>query len=612
MRVCDYICQRLADLGVTDVFLVTGGGAMFLNDAIGRESRFTVIPTHHEQSASIAAEGYARYKGQPALVNVTTGPGGINAINGVFGAHTDSVPMIIVSGQVKRETMVSSYDLPLRQLGDQEVDIISMVKGVTKFATVLRNPNDAPAIIDKAYHLATSGRPGPVWIDVPIDVQAAIIDPDKCPAIAKDEDPDCLREVTSQVDDDALQRLVATVIERLSAAARPVILGGGGVRASGQYDAFSRIIEKIGAPVVTGWNAHDLLPNSHALYAGKPGSVGDRPGNFTVQNSDFLLVLGSRLNIRQVSYNYSCFAREAFKVMVDVDEAELRKPTLSIDLPICCSLERFLPALEAALEGYEKPATHDLYLDWAREKVRTYPVLLPEYMNKQNPINPYYFVDVLFDCLEEGDVVVTGDGTACVVSFQGAKLKQGQRLFTNSGCASMGYDLPAALGAYFGGAAQTTGRVICLAGDGSIMMNIQELATISGRRLPIKIFVLNNDGYHSIRQTQQNHFAGNVIGCGPDSGLAFPDFCQLATGFGLASSRCEDHGALKACVEDALNSEGPHLCEIVLDKAQQFAPKVSSRRLEDGRMVSAPLEDLAPFLDREEFKRNMLIPVVEQ
>ncbi len=611
MRVCDYICSRLADLGIRDVFLVTGGGAMFLNDAIGREGRFRMVPTHHEQAAAIAAEGYGRYKGFPALVNVTTGPGGINAINGVFGAHTDSVPMVVVSGQVKRETMMSSYDLPLRQLGDQEVDIIGMVKGVTKYSVVLREPKDVRKVIERAFYLATSGRPGPVWVDVPIDVQAAVVNPDELEPFDPATDAVAVAERASRLPSKDLSASVADIIKGLKAAKRPVIFGGGGIRASGEYETFLRVIEKIGAPTVAGWNTHDMLPNEHPLYAGRPGSVGDRPGNFTVQNADFLLVLGSRLNIRQISYNWQCFARDAYKVMVDVDAAELAKPTLSIDLPICADLRDFLPELERQLADYATPPAHADYVKWTRERVEAYPVLLPEYKEKDTPINPYCFVDELFDQLRDGEAIVSGDGTACVVTFQGAVLKPGQRMFTNSGNASMGYDLPAAIGAYFAGAAEQTGRVICLAGDGSLMMNIQELATVAGRKLPIKLFIINNDGYHSIRQTQQNHFAGNIVGCGPDSGLYFPDFLTLAKGFGLEGSRCDSLAALPDVVKTALESDGPYVCEIMIDKAQQFAPKVSSRRLEDGRMVSAPLEDLAPFLPRGELKENMQIPLME-
>ena len=601
MRVSDYLIERLVEFGVRHCFLVTGGGAMHLNDAIGRQSGLMLIPVHHEQTASMAAESYARYSGRPALVNVTTGPGGVNALNGVFGAWTDSVPMIVISGQVKRETMMRSCDLRLRQLGDQEVDIIRMVGGITKYATVLDNPADARTVIERAFKIATSGRPGPVWIDVPIDVQGAPIDPHGLAPLAEEE------EFSPLLDRQALQSLAPEILRRIGAAKRPVIMAGGGVRASGAYDAFRALIERLGIPVATCWNAHDLLENEHPLYAGRPGTIGDRAGNFAVQNADLLLVLGSRLNIRQISYNWKSFAREAKIVMVDADPAELSKPTLEVDLPVCADLADFIPALLNATETYEISQAHRDYMAWCKVRRQRYGVVLPEYHVEGGPINPYVFVEALFDQLEPDDTIVTADGTACVVTFQAAAIKRGQRLYTNSGSASMGYDLPAAIGACYAGGADAKGRLICLAGDGSAMMNLQELATIAGRKLPIKIFLLNNDGYHSIRQTQQNYFPDNVVGCGPESALAFPDFQRVSEAFGIPAVKASTHAELARQIRATLDGDGPRLCEVLLDKRQQFSPKLSSRKLEDGTMVSAPLEDLFPFLSREELAENMLV-----
>jgi acetolactate synthase-1/2/3 large subunit len=341
------------------------------------------------------------------------------------------------------------------------------------------------------------------------------------------------------------------------------------------------------------------------LYVGKAGTVGDRSGNFAVQNADLLIVLGCRLNIRQISYNWGSFARAAFKVMVDVDKAELEKPTLAIDLPIHADLNAFLAALETELERYASPAPHADYLAWCKARQARYPVVLPEYWDRAAPVNPYCFAHALFEQLDADDIVVTGDGTACVVTFQAARLKAGQRLFSNSGSASMGYDVPAAIGAWF--AAPSARRIVCIAGDGSLMMNIQELQTITGMGLPVKLFVLNNDGYHSIRQTQQNYFPDNIVGCGPESGVTFPDFQKLGAAFGFPVSRIEGHVDMARQIADALDAPGAHLCEVILDKAQAFAPKLSSRRLEDGSMVTSALEDLAPFLSREEMAQNMLI-----
>jgi acetolactate synthase-1/2/3 large subunit len=404
-----------------------------------------------------------------------------------------------------------------------------------------------------------------------------------------------------------LSEKLRIALEHLVSARRPVLLAGAGIRLSGAHDTFLRVIDKLGIPVVTGWNAHDVMWNDHPLFAGRPGSIGDRSGNFAVQNADFLLVLGSRLNVRQVSYNWGAFARAAYIVMIDIDRAELSKPTLSIDLPIHAEIAEVLAHVEH-MEHTPQPAHHE-YLEWCRERLIRYPVVLAEYWKTDEPVNPYCFIEALFKELGEGDVVVTGDGTACVVTFQAADLKPGQRLYTNSGCASMGYDLPAAIGAYY---ASTAARVICLAGDGSIMLNLQELQTIVGNRLPIKLIILNNNGYSSIRQTQRNYFPDNVVGCGPESGLTFPDFGRLGTAFGFEVRRCANHNELTDSIHDTLVNEGPQLLEVMLDPEQPFSPKLASRQLEDGRMVSAPLEDLAPFLSRAELAQNMLIPLVEE
>jgi acetolactate synthase-1/2/3 large subunit len=608
MRVADVIARLLVEAGVSDMFMLTGGGAMHLNDAFGRAPGLRKIFTHHEQAAAIAAESYGRLSGKLAGLNVTTGPGGVNALNGVYGAYVDSIGLIVVSGQVKRETCAFNYDIPLRQLGDQEVDIVEMVRGITKYAVVLQNPLDTRKIVEKAIYLARRGRPGPVWIDVPIDVQGALVNPDALEAFdpAHDDDhsgeaPNTIAEAGALVGE-ALADEVAAVIAELCAAERPIVLAGAGIRLSGSHAAFLAFIERLGVPVVTGWNAHDVLANAHPLYVGRPGTVGDRGGNFAIQTADYVLVLGSRLNIRQVSYNWQSFARDARVAMVDIDTAELAKPTLNLYRPIHANLRDFFAAAEKVkLPGSDQSAARAAFLSWSRLRAASYPVVRDEYWAKASPINPYCFGQALFDALNDDDIIVTGDGTACVTIFQSANLKSGQRLYTNSGCASMGYDLPAAIGAYYASGR----RVICLAGDGSIMMNLQELQTIAGLNMPVKIFVLNNDGYHSIRQVQENYFSDNIVGCGPDSGLTFPDFQRLAGGFGISASRAHGHADLAAVIAAALHDDGPHICEIMLDKAQGFAPKLASRRLDDGTMVSPALEDMAPFLPRDELEAAM-------
>ena len=594
MRVADYIAQRLAEHGIRHVFMVTGGGAMHLNDAFGRNRDLEVICCHHEQACTIAAESHFRLTGQLAAVNVTTGPGGLNTLTGIHGAWTDSLGLIVVSGQVKRETLVAwAGPQGLRQLGDQEVDIVSVVRPLTKYAALVERPEDVRFHLEKALHLATSGRPGPVWIDVPSDVQGAQIDPDSLRGF-QPEAPIA----------PPLATRIAAFLELLGRAERPVLLPGAGIRIAGAMETFRQFAETLHLPVATAFNAHDLLEDDHPCLVGRPGTVGDRAGNFAVQNADLVVVLGCRLNIRQIGYAWTTWARAAKKVMVDIDPLELVKPTLAIDLPIQADLRAFFEALSAhGLPPMQR--AHTDYLAWCRARRERYPVVLARHRAQESPVNPYAFTEALFRHLPEDRIVVTGDGTACVATFQAARLKRGQRLYSNSGCASMGYDLPAAIGACV---ASDWKPVVCLAGDGSLMMNLQELQTLRHHRFPILLVVYNNGGYHSIRQTQTTYFPDSLVGFDPATGVSFPDCADLATTFGLRHVRIDRHAGMDAQIAECLAAPWPLLCEVVLDPAQAFEPKPSSRRLEDGRMVSAPLEDLYPFLDRPELAGNMLIP----
>ena len=613
-RVADILVDELISKGLEQVFLITGGGAMHLNDAFGRRKELNICCNHHEQACAIAAEGYARLTNIPAIVNVTTGPGGINALNGVYGAYVDSIPMVVISGQIKRDTMLRNYAAPLRQLGDQEVDIIPMVRSVTKYAVELQNPRRVREVVAKAVYLAQSGRPGPVWIDVPMDIQGAKIDEADLytwdAANAQDilelrGDPDVAQNTLSDftlLDKEHLQTKVALIVEKLRTCTRPVILGGTGVHLSGMEKEFLALGEKLGVPLVGGWNAYDLVPNAHPCYAGRPGTVGDRPGNFTVQNADFLLTLGCRLNIRQISYNWDTFAQRAWKAQVDVDSAELAKPTLNIDLAVQADLRLFLPLLSEALRDWQPKPEHREYLTWCQERVRKYPVL-QETQLKSPLVNPYYFMDRLFAHLEQGDVVVAANATAAVVSAQAGCMKKDVRLFSNSGDASMGYELPAAIGAALSGKAN---RLVCLAGDGSIMMNLQELQTIIGKKLPIAIFLLNNNGYLSIRMTQSAYFADNKFGTGPENGVSLPDFISLAAAMGYTCVQISSHEELDKQLPQCLNNNGPIFCEIRLDPEQLFEPKLASRAMPDGTMVSPALDDMAPFLDADEQMQNKL------
>jgi acetolactate synthase I/II/III large subunit len=599
IRLTDYVAQTLADKGVRHVFMITGGGAMHLNDSLGHEPRLSVICNHHEQASAMAAEGYARVTNRLAVVNVTSGPGGINALNGVFGAWVDSIPMLVISGQVKRETLMATYSLPgLRQIGDQEADIIGMVKGITKYSVLVTDPVMIRYHLDKAVHLATSGRPGPCWLDIPIDVQASRIDPAGLPAYDPAEDePGCpLGHLPS---------LCRDIVVRLQAAKRPVILAGKGIRLADALEPFEKVIRKLKIPVATAWTALDLMASDDPLYCGRPGDVGDRAGNFCVQNSDVLLAIGSRLNIRQVSHNWGSFARCAYKISVDADPAELNKPTVKPDLPVHCDARIFLEELDRQIGAAGFVAgRHAGWLAWCKERMARYPVVLPRHrVFKGRFINPYHFVDRLFGHLAADDVVVCANGAANVVTFQAAPLRKGQRLWANTGCASMGYDLPAAIGA---AVARGNKRVICLAGDGSLQQNIQELQTIRHHQWPIKIFVLNNGGYLSIRTTQGSYF-NRFVGESPRSGVSFPDIIGVARAYGLPAYRAEGKD-FETVIDEALGAPGPALCEVMLDPSQSFEPKLSSKVLPDGSMISSPLEDMYPFLEKKELEENLLIP----
>jgi acetolactate synthase I/II/III large subunit len=597
MKLSDYVAQYLADHGVRHVFMLTGGGAMHLNDSFGREKRIQYVCCHHEQACAMAAEGYARTSGRLGVINVTTGPGGINALNGVFGAWTDSVPMLVISGQVKRETCLENYLLPgLRQLGDQEADIVPMVRVITKYAAYVEDPLTIRYHLDRALYLARSGRPGPCWLDVPLDVQSAVVDETELRSYDEKEDrPEC--------DLAAVRAACRQIADRLEAAARPAIMAGNGIRCAHAEQAFDGLIRSLQIPVALSRTARDLLSSDDSLYCGRAGIDADRAGNFTVQNADVVLVIGSRLGMRQVSYNWRSFARNAFVIQVDVDAAELNKPTVQPDLPVHCDVSVFLRELNSCLAWTDADRrVHSEWLEWCRERVSRYPGVLPQQRVAAGALNPYHFCEYLSRQLSEDDVVVCGNGSAFIVMFQAGVVRRGQRWFFNSGCASMGYDLPAAVGAAF---ARPGKRVICVAGDGSIQLNIQELQTVAHHRLPVKIFVLNNSGYLSIRQTQQAFF-GRLVGESSTSGVSFPDMVKVATAYGLSAFRIE-LANMENGIARALADPGPVLCDVVVDPQQGFEPRVSSRQLPDGRIVSPELEDMFPFLSREELESNRLV-----
>lgn len=593
IKVSDYIASRLKNIyDIKNVFMVSGGGAMHLNDSFGKYIPY--ICNHNEQACAIAAEGYAKASSKLAVVNVTTGPGGLNCLNGVFGQWTDSVPVLYISGQVKRATTLASCpDLNLRQLGDQEADIISVVKPLTKYAVMVKNPLEIKYHLDRAVYEATTGRKGPVWLDIPIDVQAAVIEEQEL----IDFDISCKPPSTKEY------CKITEVLNRLSLAKTPLIVAGHGIRLSGMKHTFLDILKNLNIPVVTTFNGFDLLSEDTPQYIGRIGTIGQRAGNFALQNADLVLFLGTRNNIRQISYNWENFARNAYKIVVDIDKAELEKPLVKPDMAIHADLADFLPLLKEALTSIDKPQW--LTFCWDLKERYSFGNT-KEYSQTGDKINVYYFVRRLTELMSENDVCVTANGTAIIASVQTAMVKNNQRIFSNSGDASMGYDLPAAIGACV---ANNKKNTICIAGDGSLMMNLQELQTLKHHNLPVKIFILNNDGYSSIKQTQTNFFEGRNTGAGTNSGVSIPDFVKVGSAFDIKSIRLESPDEIDNTIKDVLSAKGPVLCDVIVNPDYIFTPKLSSRKLEDGTMISPSLEDMYPFLPRDEYERNFYSPL---
>lgn len=602
MKVAKYISEFFIKNGVTDMFMVTGGAAMHLNDAFGHQEGLNIIYNHHEQACSIAAEGYTRKNGKIAPVCVTGGPGGTNAITGVFGAYVDSVPMFVISGQAKRETTVWSTNLPLRQLGDQEVNITDAVKTMTKYAKMITDPMSIRCEMEKAWFLMQNGRPGPVWIDMPGDVASTMIETDDLVGFDVQRYIDENWSSYKQVNPVYNEKDTDVLLRKIKEAKRPVILAGTAIRSIDQQSEFVKAIEKMGVPVVTAWDAHDILWDSHPLFCGRPGTVGTRGGNFIIQNSDLLIVLGCRMNIRMIGYNFGDFGKNAYKIVVDIDDAELHKPTVKVDYPIHADLRDFFNSINAKDFDYSKD--HQEWVNWCRELNEKYPATLPEYYDDKNGMNPYAFMTEMFKEFADDETVVCGNGSACVISFQSAIIKEKTRLYTNSGCAAMGYGFPAAVGACV---ADPSHRVVCLDGDGSFMMNIQELQTVVYNKLNLKTFLINNNGYHSIRQTQTNLFKGQpYVGIGGGYGLSIPDFSKVIPAFDIPYFKIDKIENAAGVVKQVLNTEGPVFCEVFVDWHQDFAPKSSSKVLPDGKIVSAAVDDMAPFLDRNEYENNHL------
>lgn len=608
-KVSDYIADYIAERGIRDVFTVTGGGAMHMNDSFGHHPVLKCTYHHHEQAAAMAAEAYARVDNQMAAVCVTSGPGAVNALTGVLCAWTDSIPMIVFSGQVRYDTTVRSSGLKLRTMGVQEYDITLSAAPMTKYAVMVERAEDIRYHLERALYLALHGRRGPVWLDVPLNVQGAVIEPEKLRRYDPGEDADEFPEKISW-------ETAARVLDRIMGSSRPVVFVGNGVRLSRGYASFRRLADLLGVPLVTGMSSVDAVETDHPLYVGRNGGTGDRAGNFAIQNCDLLLSLGSRQSFLQTGFYYQTWAREAYTILNDIDGEELKKPSLHVDMPVAGNVLELMEKMLILLlkEGYSKERPLFQGKDWlaqCRRWKERYPVVTGEHYRTmgEGRTNIYAFFHEMTSRLKEGAKLVVSVGTSRVAGSQSAVIKKRTRFITNPNTASMGYGLPAAIGV----CRAAKEEVICVTGEGSLQMNLQELQTIVQNRFPIKIFVINNEGYHSIRQTQMNFFGEPLVGVGTESGdLSFPDLEKLAWAYGIPYAVCRDSASLGEDIGRVLNQPGAVICQVFVTKKQYTQPKTASRRLPDGRMVSAPLEDMYPFLEREELKENMVIDLIEE
>jgi acetolactate synthase-1/2/3 large subunit len=594
VRLSDYVMDFLAARGVRHVFLLPGGGAMHLNDAVALQPRLTAVPCHHEQACGIAAEAYGRLAEETGVALVTTGPGATNILTPVAGAWIESLPMLVISGQVKRADLLQGSGL--RQKGVQEVDVVSMARPVTKYAVTVTDPQSIRQHLEQALHLAHSGRPGPVWLDIPLDVQAAPIDPSSLPGWQPEADVA-----------PAAQDYVAAIADLLKQAERPLILAGHGVRIAGGADALRQLSEKLQVPVAATWNAMDLMPWDSPLCAGRPGVVALRPGNFAVQNCDLLIAIGTRLDNILTAYNPKGFARAARKVVIDVDAAEIAKLDMEIDLPLVMDAKACLDGLLAAGDRLPK-ARWQRWLDRCADWKRRYPVQDGAPFPTRGAISHYHFVDALSDAAPENTLISTGSsGLAVEVFYTVFRNKPGQRVFLTSGLGSMGYGLPAAIGACLGNGKQP---MIALESDGSLQLNLQELATLKAQQLPIRLFIMNNNGYASIRNTQRNYFQSRYVGTGPEAGVVIPDVLDIAEAYGLPAIRIEKVEELAQGLAKVLAHPGPILCDVRLNENETLQPKAAALPQPDGSMLSMPLEDMSPLLPLEQLRAEMLIPLL--
>jgi acetolactate synthase I/II/III large subunit len=592
IKLSDYVARFLVDKGIHDIFLVSGGGIMHLIDSVGRTQSLRYICNYHEQACAIAAESYARTTNSIGACLVTTGPGSTNALSGIAGAWVDSIPVIVISGQVRRD-LIADY-ARLRQFGPQEINVIDMARPVTKYATTVMEPEMIRYELEAAYAHATSGRPGPVWVNIPLDVQGEIIDELNLPAYSQ-------RPIDDSADVETRREQVRQVIQMIQQAKRPILILGNGVRLAHAEQLIEKFVPQLGIPVIATIGGMDLMDENHPLNMGRFGPIGQRRANFALQNSDLLIGLGASMSVASIGFNTAGFAPNAKKIMVNIDTGELTKSNLTSDLAVQADVSWFIEEFLRQAEGVEFGVSPK-WLNACEHWKKNYPIITPDYLDDREHVNSYVFASILSDLLAPHDVVVTGNSLDIVSIYHSFKVKLGQRIFTNINFGAMGWDLPAAVGACV---AHGNQRTILVTGDGSFQFNVQELETIRVNQLNVKIFVLNNDGYESIRATQNNYFEGRFVGADPKSGIGNPDFAKLAEAYGLGYEHIMTNDEIRVKTASVLQRAGPMLCELNLSYHQGRSPKTSSYRREDGTLESRPLEDMYPFLPREEIARNM-------
>lgn len=600
ITVADYISKRLFELtGSKHCFFLAGGGIMHLIDSYGNAKNLIPIPMLHEQAAVIAADSYGRLNNTIGVCTVTSGPGGTNAITGVAGSWLESTPLLIISGQVSRATW--KWNSGVRQLGFQEIDIIPLVKNITKYSKTILEPEKIRFHLEKAVFLSRNGRPGPVWLDIPLDVQAALVDEENLKPFDAGNNEFVLKNK------DNVRFYANSILNELKEARRPLLFGGHGIKLSDSREKFLELISLLNIPVQTSWNGTDLIQDDHPLFFGRPNSYGPRASNITIQNADLIISFGSRLGLQNIGYNYSSFARSAKLIMIDLDKNELLKHTLNpyiaINLDVKDVISELIEIVRKAKQKYD-------YSDWINycKKIKSkFPIVTPEHLAEKVYTDPYVFFDVLADIAKPGDVIIpASSGTSFTTSHQVFRIKKDQKFYTWKGLAAMGYDIPAAIGACF---ANNKQQVITIVGDGGMQLNMQELQVIRHNRLPVKIFVFNNDGYQSIRVTQNSYFDGHLVGCGPESGVTLPDFEKIALLYDLKYLRIANNKELAEKIALVLDEKGPVLCEVLVHPDKKLIPKLSSYKKENGRMESRPLEDLEPLLDRDILKSIMINPL---